>query len=359
MQRMPQEPAALEKFLRESVRRGAGASLKAGVTTVGDITRNPAITRGELAALHGAKDARGENVPAAPRVISFGEVMGLGTMRHRVFSMLDAAAAPVSAGEAGGQVDELLAIGLSPHAPYTVEGPALRKIVGRAIVKRLPLCMHLAEHREEGDFLRDLSGPLGRSWSVMQRLSTLDDQIPTFRGGPIRWGQLWGLLVTDPVVPAPRDLPVVLAHVNYCDNAELAQLAASHVSVAYCPRTREFFGHEQNGRHRYREMLESGINVCLGTDSLASNPDLSVRTDARLLHERDGLPALQALDMITQRGATALGRRDTLGSLTPGKLADVQLMRIIGAKGDDDILEAVLKNAGGPERLWLGGRRVF
>lgn len=354
MHKMPAAADELEAFVRRSVRRGALASLRAGVTTLGDITRNPAITRRELVAMAG--EATG-----VPRVVSFGEVVGLGTMRHRLFSMLDAAAAPLPpAGESPAGATSLVSIGLSPHAPYTVEGPALRKIVACAIVKHLPICMHLAEHREESEFLRNLSGPLGRSWSVMQRLNVLDDQVPTFNGGPVRWAQLWGLLVTDPVTPPPRDLPVLLAHVNYCDNAELAQLAGSQVSVAYCPRTRAFFGHDAVTPHRYRDMLDAGINVCLATDSLASNPDLSVLGEARLLQERDGLPALAALDMITRRAAMALGRRDQLGSLVPRACADLQLLPLAdaGAAGEA-FFDEILRTSPAPAAVWVAGRRVI
>ena len=336
-----------EAFVKTSTRRGAAESLRAGITTLGDITRNPALTRPEL--LDMAAGGQG------PRVVSFGEVVGLGTMRHRLFPMLDAAATPIPQPP---QTDPLVAIGISPHAPYTVEGPSLRKIVARAILKKLPLCMHLAELQAERDFLRDLSGPLGRSWSVMQRLNTLDDQIPAFDGGPIRWAQLWALLITDPISPPPRDLPVLLAHVNYCDNAELAQLAASHVSVAYCPRTREFFGHDAVSPHRYRDMLDAGLNVCLATDSLASNPDLSVLKEAQFLNSRDHLPALTALDMITRRAAIALGRRNDLGTLAPEKSADLLLLPVDGAQLAEQLLETIVKTVPLPRAIWLAGRRV-
>src|SRR5262249_9817141 len=156
------------------------------------------------------------------------------------------------------------------------ETPALEAILHRALLKKLPIAMHLAELPDEDAFLRDQSGPLGHEWDLMQKMDILDDQIPTFDGGPIRWAQFCGLLITD-----PRDLPILLAHVNYCDDAELALLAASHANVIYCPRTHHYFRHPP---HRYREMLAAKINVCLGTDSLASNPDLSLLREAQFLH---------------------------------------------------------------------------
>jgi cytosine/adenosine deaminase-related metal-dependent hydrolase len=78
--------------------------------------------------------------------------------------------------------------------------------------------------------------------------------------------------------------PVLLAHVNYADDADLELLAGSSASVVYCPRTHAFFGHAP---HRYREMLARGINVCLGTDSLASNDTLSILDEMRFLRMMD------------------------------------------------------------------------
>src|SRR5262249_27479805 len=152
-------------------------------------------------------------------------------------------------------------------------------------------------------------------------------------GGPIRWAQRWGLLVRD-----PRDFPTLLAHVNYCDDGELAQLATHACSVAYCPRTHAYFRHPP---HRYRDMLEAQVNVCLATDSLASNPDLNVLREAALLHQRDGLLAHTALDMITRRGATALGASDHVGTLGPNKYADLVFFSLdVAADASVDSLAA-------------------
>ena len=151
-------------------------------------------------------------------------------------------------------------------------------------------------------------------------MDILDDNIPLYAGGPIRWAQLHGLLVN-----TPRDFAVLLAHVNYCDNAELAQLAAGNASIAYCPRTRQYFGHDAVTGHRYRDMLAAGINVCLGTDSLASNPDINVLKEAQLLHQRDQINPITALENGHPAAALALGLSDQVGSLTPQKSADLAL----------------------------------
>src|SRR4029077_13494527 len=126
----------------------------------------------------------------------------LGKMRSRAPAMLAAASAlpsELKTQDSGLKTQDSLFPGISPHAPYTVEGPVLRACIRQALIKRLPIAMHLAELADETPFLRDLSGPLGNNWDLMQKMDILDDRIPLLpgSGGPIRWGQLWGLLLSD------------------------------------------------------------------------------------------------------------------------------------------------------------------
>lgn len=331
----------IEGIVRDAIRRGAAESVRCGVTTVGDITRHAAITRSELAAI-------GNSGLPSPRVVSFGEVMGLGKLRGRAAEMIQAA---ITLPENIPPSDRLV-LGISPHAPYTVEGPALRACVRAAIIKSAPIAMHLAENLEEIEFLSDLAGPFGNDWEIMRTMDLIDDQIPLFPGGPVRWAQRWGLLLADAADPRPRRFPVLLAHVNYCDRGEMAQLAVSRASVAYCPRTHHYFKHPP---HRYRDMLDNGINVCLGTDSRASNPDLSILREAQLLVQRDNFDPYEALATITRRGAEALGMGHLAGTLTPGKLADLTLF---AGPPTDDVLPELLRSAPEPRQVWIGGRAV-
>jgi aminodeoxyfutalosine deaminase len=149
----------LEGAVRAAVRHGAAESLRAGVTTIGEISRQAACTRDELAAL-GRPGGRG-----VPRVVSFGEVLGLGKMRARAAGLIEAAAAGVN--QMTGDGLPAIRRGISPHAPYTVEGPVLRACLRAAIVKGLAMTMHLAEVADEAAFLEELSGSLGREWTVM------------------------------------------------------------------------------------------------------------------------------------------------------------------------------------------------
>jgi cytosine/adenosine deaminase-related metal-dependent hydrolase len=168
-------------------------------------------------------------------------------------------------------------------------------------------------------------------------------------GGPIRWAQRWGLLVKE-----PRDFPTLFAHVNYCDNGELAQLATHACSVVYCPRTHAYFGHPP---HRYRDMLEAEVNVCLGTDSLASNPDLNVLREAALVHQRDGFSAYKALEMITRRAAVALGVGDLVGTLSVKKYADFVMfpMEVAADATADSVVKELLGATPAPAAVCLSG----
>jgi aminodeoxyfutalosine deaminase len=327
-------PDHIEAAVTAAVKVGIQESLRAGVTCVGDISRHCTITRKTLAT---------ENF----RAVSFGEVIGLGKMRQRQEEFLRAAT------DRAHETD-LLIIGLSPHAPYTVEGTTLKRVVETATTGHFPVTMHLAELREEAAFLKDATGPLA-DWPVMQNI--LDPDVPKFPDGPLRWAASCGLLRPHPVTDKLR---VLLAHVNYCDAEEMELLASSGASVAYCPRTREYFGHDASYPpypHRYREMLAAGINVCLGTDSLASNPDLSVLREASFLWKRDHLNPYTVLEMITRRGAAALNL--PAGTLAASKLADIAILPGSVGPDVDQTLTHVLTEPGGARAVWVAGRRAF
>ena len=131
----------------------------------------------------------------------------------------------------------------------------------------------------------------------------------------------------------------MIAHGTYIDPSEFWQLRTEaapkgqRVAVAYCPRTHARFGHDP---HPFRAMLERGVVVCLGTDSLASSPTLSILDEIRFLHSRDsslGGPLL--LTMATLFGAWALRAETTTGSLKPGKSADFAVIALPNREAED------------------------
>ncbi len=288
------------------VRQGIAQCLRYGVTTVGDISRQCHITRPILR-------------QSPLRVVSYGEIMAMAQRRSLLQPRLDLAA------DRACQSDRLH-IGLTPHAPYSVEPDGYRASLQRAVADSLPLATHLAESSAEAEFLASHTGPFRDLWDAWL---TWDDHVPTYAGGPIRYARDLGLL----------DYPTLLAHVNYADDDELALLAAGRASVVYCPRTHAFFGHPP---HRFDDMLARGINVALGTDSCASSPNLNLLDDLRLVHRLyPDLPLETLFTMATLNGARALGLSHDVGSLSPGKAADILAFPISGP----DPLRAILDSA--------------
>lgn len=290
MAAMSAEPPTAES-VQAAVRDGLAQSVSAGVTTIGDISRSPRWTRPVLAA-------------APIRAVSFGEIISVGNRRGMLAERLAAASAIE-------HQTPRMRIGLSPHAPYTVEPEGLRACAARAADLQMRLCVHLAETRDEEAFTRSASGPFA---DYLRELGIWDDSIPPAECTPVQLAQATGLL-------HPRTL---LAHVNYVSDDDIALLAGTGAHVAYCPRTHHAFAH---GPHRFREMLAAGINVCVGTDSLASNPSLSILDELRFLRrEYPDLGAEMLLSLGTLRGATALGFADETGSIRAGKSADLTVI---------------------------------
>src|SRR5204862_1732247 len=107
---------------------------------------------------------------------------------------------------------------------------------------------------------------------------------------------------------------LLLVHANYQSPDSLWR---PNTTIVYCPRTHAAFGHPP---HPFREFLARGVRVCLGTDSLASNPDLDVLAEARFVRQRyPDFPGEVLLRMVTLAGAESLGWADETGSLEAGK----------------------------------------
>lgn len=312
-----------EETMTMAVRAGIRQSLAAGVTTLGDITRHPAWSRAALAT-------------SPLRAVSFGEVVAIGSRRAWLPLRLAAAlAAPPSH-------TPRLRLGLSPHAPYTLEPSALHECLRAARDRRLPLCMHLAEVADEEEFTRRLRGSLA---DYLRDLNFWDDHIQPHGDRPVALLEHYEF---------PRE-STLLAHVNYATDADIDTLARRRVSVAYCPRTHAAFGHPP---HRFRDMLAAGVNVCLGTDSLASNPSLSILDEMRFLYTR--FPDLSPdvlLRLGTVHGARALGWADEVGSLTPGKSADFIVVLLPREETPTD-WTSILRSTDSPVHVYVGGVEI-
>ncbi len=311
----------LPGLVQDAVRAGVSQCVKFGVTAVGDISKQCTVTRPVLR-------------EGPLRVVSYGEIQAMAKRR----TLLDerfAAAADVS------QESAFLRVGITPHAPYTVEPDGYARCLAFARQNHRPLATHLAETPDEQIFLADQTGPFRRLWE--EGVNAWDDRVPKFTGGPIRFAKACDLL----------DYPTLLAHVNYCDDEELKILAGGKASVVYCPRTHAYFGHPP---HRWREMLAAGINVAIGTDSCASSPDLNLVDDLRLLRKlAPEISTAELWAMATTRAATAINCGDTLGSISPGKMADFV---VFDSPRGHAPLDALLDESILPTGVWFGGTRI-
>jgi 5-methylthioadenosine/S-adenosylhomocysteine deaminase len=146
---------------------------------------------------------------------------------------------------------------------------------------------------------------------------------------------------------------VMLAHCIHLDDEEMKTLARTQTNVAHCPSSNLKLG---SGIARVAEMLERGISVSLGADGAACNNRLDMFTEMRTaallqkaLHGPEVLPAARALRMATIDGARALGLEKEIGSLEPGKRADVIVVDLAQSHSSpqrDDVVSALVYSAG-------------
>lgn len=196
-------------------------------------------------------------------------------------------------------------LGVSPHAPYTVGLEQTKRGVEWAASRRRPLAMHVAESIDERELMTEGTGPL------RELLERVGAWVPQAFGRRDGWRALLTLLSG-----APR---VALVHANFLSPDEF-DLVATHrdrFTIVHCPRTHAFFGH---ARHPVDQALQRGIPLALGTDSRASNPDLSIWREARHAAMRHPQHAAHGwIDSITTTAAAAIGVADRFGSLAAGR----------------------------------------
>jgi cytosine/adenosine deaminase-related metal-dependent hydrolase len=235
-------------------------------------------------------------------------------------------------------------LGVSPHAPYTISPSLLRMLVMYAKRRNQPVAMHLAESEEELQLLDSGSGPFQE---LLGDRSMWDATAIPPSTRPLTYLRM--------LAESPRSLVI---HGNYLDHAEFAFLAehADRMSLIHCPRTHAYFAHPQLP---LAALLKNGVHVAIGTDSRASNPDLSMLGEIRhLAHAHQDVAPDTILRMATLSAAEALGRADGLGSITPGKLANLVALPVQSGLSQDSraALERILTSAEAPAKVWLHGQ---
>ena len=283
-----------------AIRRGFAELRKWGTTSVCNIEAFP-----ELMTQLG---------PSPVRTWWFYEMIDI---RHRITTDDVVAGALAFFQHRGNSLDTF---GLSPHAPYTASLNLYQLANACASSFTMPLTTHLAESAEEFEMFHHAGGAL---YDFMKSLK----RPMTDCGSSTPFGHLWSNGAVGP--------QWLLVHMNTLIEEDFQLLAGlprgAGPHIVHCPGSHRYFGHPPfPGRRLY----ELGVNLCLGTDSLASTDSLSLFEEMRALSTAEpGLRPEELLRMVTVNPARALRRRGQLGKIAPGAIADLIALPAPGTLG--------------------------
>jgi len=228
-------------------------------------------------------------------------------------------------------------VGLAPHALYTASAQLFAETDLLARRHELLLTTHLAESHEEMQMFRNASGPLFEFLqSIGRPMNDCGHETPIAR------------LIDSQKI----DSRWIVAHLNEITEADFDLLATrDKFHVVHCPSSHAFFGHRP---FRLQRLQEQGFNICLGTDSLASNSSLNLFSEMReLLRQNHSLSPREVLTMATINGARAVGQERSLGQINPGHRAD--LIAIPWQPGRD-LYETIISFEGKTEWMMVNGQ---
>ena len=243
-----------------------------------------------------------------------------------------------------------LRIGVSPHSCYTVRPELYEKIAKWTLNEKIPVSFHVAESKEEESFISSREGVIAEflreraaDWNFLGASSISHlEKTGIFRSRPL------------------------VAHGVQASNEDLQILADADVAVSYCPKSNAKFGH---GIAPIVAMLDKGVRLGLGSDSAASNNRFDLFEEARfgLLQQRcrekkQILSEQLMLEMMTIRGAEALRMETEIGSLEPNKLADLIVVKIPQQyQTSNQVLNHLIHNSTANDvmKTVIGGNEVF
>ncbi len=306
---------------------GAQMLIRTGTTVVGDVESAP--------------DLLPEMWQATPlRLTSFIELTGVKS-RRTPRAILDEALAAIAALPRGRH-----RAFLSPHAPYSTPPELLRRCGAITRRRRWRITTHVAESEEEYAMFTRRGGPMF-DWLERNQRDMSDC------GGisPIQHLARQNLL-------GDRLLAV---HANYLDRGDADLLAINRVHVIHCPRSHAYFGHRP---FPVTALMRRGVNVCLGTDSLATVATPRGQTAALDLFEEMRVfaqahprwPPDAVLRLATLNGARALGFAGRVGEITPGAWAD--LIAIPSSVGLREVAAALVHNRQPVVAAMIGGEWI-
>ena len=225
-------------------------------------------------------------------------------------------------------------ISLAPHAPYSTSPELFQAI--RSEVSRSAcgiMSVHLGESQEENELLAAGTG----TWrEMLQFIGVWRDDWTVPACGPVEYLDRLGVI----------DARTMVVHGVQFDDAALARLAAIGATLVTCPRSNQWVG---VGVPPIERFYASGVRVAVGTDSLASVEDLNLFSELKTMRGiAPAVPAATLLASATLVGARALGLEHELGSLTPGKRAEILAIALPGPV--DDIEEHLVSGVD-PSRI--------
>ena len=276
------------EWIDSAVKSGVEMSLASGATTVGDI--------------HGFGKSAHTHKNSPVRTVVFFETTGFSPERTQIgVDRIDEFL------ESSPQADALFLPAVSPHAPYSTSTVLYRHCLELVQTRDLLICTHLAETKDEIEFLASGTGAFANLLNAFG--ISMKGWTPP-RCSPVRYLKETGILACRPL----------LAHCNYLSDADIQSLAESGASVAFCPRAHHYFHHTS---HPIFRLIKAGVNVVIGTDSLASNWSLSMLDELKYLAKtQDSLSPETIFDLVTINGARALSL-NRVGKLEKDWYADV------------------------------------
>lgn len=313
-------------MIAASVRRGIELSLRGGVVAVGDIVGAMSLTP--------VQELRSSPMLGA----SFMECFGLGDCPPSVTELETILQSSVLKKDG-------VQIGLQPHAPYSAGRVLYQRVAALAAEHEVPVSTHLAESLNERRLIVSGEGPIRdflesmAMWSPASAAEFRHYRTPVQHVRDVLSQRRW-----------------LVAHLNDCSDEDIEILESSGAVVAYCPRSSAYFSHELSfGPHRYQDMVDAGITVALGTDSIIGIPQdasdrMSILDEMRALWRRDQTPPHMLWRMATTAGAEALELPPEWFRLSTGRCAGLVSIDI-DANSRKDPLEAALDSPNQPRLL--------
>jgi cytosine/adenosine deaminase-related metal-dependent hydrolase len=303
--------------VRSGIRDGTRQLHDGGVAVCGDVTLQPPID---------ASSSTGVSRHA------FIEVLGFNV------TSLDVALEPAGYPNFIGNSGDIHALSLSAHAPYSTSSKLIQAVKGWDRDRRLPFSIHVAETREEVQFLQDGTG------FFRELLPALGRWVPSWQApgmSPVAYLDHLGVL----------DELTLLVHTVHLNESDWSTVAERGCSVCFCPRSNAQL---QVGRPGIETAVELGIPMALGTDSLASNRDLNVFHEAAyVLDHYPLIPPQQVLHMATLGGARALRQDKNFGSIEPGKRAALLAVQLPLDATSKDLMATVIRQGSKGAWRWV------